>query len=69
MAHLEEVTPGVGEGAGVDVNQVKIFKAHLPNLIRTEINICEITLKVFLLEGFCQQRWLGWSDGPQHSSP
>ena len=32
VTHLEEVTPGVGEGARVDVNQVKIFKAHLPNL-------------------------------------
>ena len=32
VAHLEEVTPGVGEGAGVDINQVEVFKAHLPNL-------------------------------------
>ena len=32
VAHLEEVAPGVGEGAGVDVNQVEVFKAHLPNL-------------------------------------
>ena len=34
VTHLEEVTPGVGEGAGVDVNQVQVFKAHFPNLVK-----------------------------------
>ena len=33
VAHLEEVTPGIGERAGVDVNQVQVFKAHFPNLV------------------------------------
>ena len=36
MTHLEEVAPGIGEGARVDVNQIKIFEAHLPDLIIEE---------------------------------
>ena len=36
MTHLEEVAPGIGKGARVDVNQIKIFEAHLPDLIIEE---------------------------------
>ena len=73
VAHLEEMTPSVRERAGVDVNQVKVFKAHLPNLARQTSNfwaiLLKIFIKVFLPEDCYQQIWLGLSDVLRHSSP
>ena len=41
MAHLEQMASGVGEGAGVDVHQVEILKAHLPHLCEIEFSFLQ----------------------------